>query len=97
MLCPDLVSDSYPVLQQVTLQDHVEIAGGDSEAITTLLEGKVEQMIHKASRRVVGGQEAMLPLIRLRVCRKNMQAEVMLFNELQSIILSQVQDICRFL
>lgn len=51
----------------VTLQDHVEVAGEDSEAITTLLEGKVEQMIHKASRRVVGGQEAMLPLIRLRV------------------------------
>ena len=52
---------------QVTLQDQVEIAGEDSEAITTFLETKVERMIQKARSRAVGGRPAILPLIRLRV------------------------------
>ena len=52
---------------QVTLQDQVEVAGEDSEAITTFLEGKVERMIQKANSRAVGGRGPMLPLIRLRV------------------------------
>jgi len=52
---------------QVTLQDHVEVAGEDSEAITAFLENKVEYMIQKANSRAVGGRDTMLPLIRLRV------------------------------
>ncbi len=52
---------------QVTLQDHVEVAGEDSEAITAFLENKVEHMIQKANSRAVGGRDTMLPLIRLRV------------------------------
>ena len=52
---------------QVTLQDHVEVAGEDSEAITAFLENKVEYMIQKANNRAVGGRDTMLPLIRLRV------------------------------
>lgn len=52
---------------QVTLQDQVEIAGEDSEAITTFLESRVERMIQKARSRAVGGRPAILPLIRLRV------------------------------
>ena len=52
---------------QVTLQDHVEVAGEDSEAITAFLENKVEYMIQKANSRAVGGRDNMLPLIRLRV------------------------------
>lgn len=52
---------------QVTLQDQVEIAGEDSEAITTFLESKVERMIQRARSRAVGGRPAVLPLIRLRV------------------------------
>lgn len=52
---------------QVTLQDHVEVAGEDSEAITAFLENKVEYMIQKANSRAVGGRDIMLPLIRLRV------------------------------
>lgn len=51
----------------VTLQDHVEVAGEDSEAITAFLENKVEYMIQKANSRAVGGRDTMLPLIRLRV------------------------------
>ncbi|KAL3143519.1 hypothetical protein ABBQ38_002323 [Trebouxia sp. C0009 RCD-2024] len=51
----------------VTLQDQVEIAGEDSEAITTFLESRVERMIQKARSRAVGGRPAILPLIRLRV------------------------------
>ena len=52
---------------QVTLQDHMEVAGEDSEAITAFLENKVEYMIQKANSRAVGGRDTMLPLIRLRV------------------------------
>lgn len=52
---------------QVTLQDQVEVAGEDSEAITTFLESKVDHMIHKANSRAAGGRDVMLPLIRLRV------------------------------
>ena len=52
---------------QVTLQDHVEVAGEDSEAITAFLENKVEYMIQKANSRAVGGRDTKLPLIRLRV------------------------------
>ena len=52
---------------QVTLQDHVEVAGEDSETITAFLENKVEYMIQKANGRAVGGRDTMLPLIRLRV------------------------------
>ena len=52
---------------QVTLQDHVEVAGEDSEAITAFLENKVEYMIQKANSCAVGGRDTMLPLIRLRV------------------------------
>lgn len=55
---------------QVTLQDQVEVAGEDSEAITTFLESKVERMIQKGRSRAVGGRPPMLPLIRLRVSAK---------------------------
>lgn len=51
----------------MTLQDQVEIAGEDSEAITTFLESKVERMIQKARSRAAGGRPPMLPLVRLRV------------------------------
>ena len=51
----------------MTLQDQVEVAGEDSEAITTFLESKVERMIQKGRSRAVGGRPPMLPLIRLRV------------------------------
>ena len=51
----------------MTLQDQVEVAGEDSEAITTFLESKVERMIQKGRSRAAGGRPPMLPLIRLRV------------------------------
>jgi len=57
---------------QVTLQDHVEVAGEDSEAITAFLENKVEYMIQKANSQAVGGRDTMLPLIRLRVSFANL-------------------------
>ena len=49
------------------LQDQVELAGEDSEAITLYLENWVENMIRTANNRASAGREAVLPLIRLRV------------------------------
>lgn len=51
----------------------MEVAGEDSEAITTFLESKVERMIQKGRSRAVGGRPPMLPLIRLRVSLSSKQ------------------------
>lgn len=59
---------------QVILQDHVEVAREETEAITAFLENKVEYMIQKANNRAVGGRDSMLPLIRLRVSFANCDA-----------------------
>lgn len=51
----------------MVLQDQLEVDPEDGDSINTLLEGRVEQMIQRATRQTGQGQAAKLPLIRLKV------------------------------